>query len=151
MAGAGLMWFNLGGIAASLGGAACFNRYGSKAALATMAVGAVLASISLYYIPLDPSASPLALLTALTAQGAFINGVQTTMYALAAFVYATELRGSGIGWAVGVGRLRSIVSLLVGVYLLHAVGPHGFFLGFGVTMFLSLVSLLLIGRHLPPR
>ena len=151
MTGTGLMWFNLGGIAAALGGAACFNRFGSKAALVFMAAGAILSSIWLYFIPLDPTVSNVPLLAALTLQGGFINGVQTTMYALAAFVYATEIRGAGIGWAVGVGRLGSIVSPLVGVYLLHAAGPHGFFLGFGVTMFISLLFLVFIRRHMPAR
>jgi AAHS family 4-hydroxybenzoate transporter-like MFS transporter len=151
MTGTGLMWFNLGGIVASLGGAACFNRFGSKWALVVMALGAILASVWLSVLPLDPSASTLPLLTAFTLQGGFINGVQTTMYALAAFVYATEIRGAGIGWAVGVGRLGSIVSPLVGVYLLHAAGAHGFFLGFGVTMAVSLVCILLIRKHMPKR
>jgi AAHS family 4-hydroxybenzoate transporter-like MFS transporter len=151
MTGSGLMWFNLGGVAAALAGAATFNRFGSKMALVTMAGGAILSSIWLGLIPLDPAASPTTLLVALTLQGGFINGVQTTMYALAAFVYPTEIRGAGIGWAVGVGRLGAIVSPLVGIYLLHAAGPHGFFIGFGVTMTLSLLSILLIRRHLPRR
>jgi AAHS family 4-hydroxybenzoate transporter-like MFS transporter len=151
MTGTGLMWFNLGGIVAALAGAACFNRFGSKWALVAMAGGAILSSLWLSAIPLDPKASTLPLLTAITLQGGFINGVQTTMYALAAFVYATEIRGAGIGWAVGIGRLGSIVSPLVGIYLLHAAGPHGFFIGFGVTMAISLVSILLIRKHMPKR
>jgi AAHS family 4-hydroxybenzoate transporter-like MFS transporter len=149
MTGAGLMWFNFGGIAASLGGAACFSRLGSKATLAFMAAGAILSSAWLCFIPLDPTLDPTSLLAAITLQGGFINGVQTTMYALAAFVYVTEMRGAGIGWAVGIGRIGSIISPLMGVYLLHFAGPHGFFLGFGVTMFLSLLCLLMIRKHIP--
>jgi len=151
MTGTGLMWFNIGGIIAALGGAACFNRFGSKASLVTLAAGAIAASVWLYFIPLDPAQSPTLLLTALFLQGGFINAVQTTMYALAAFVYPTEMRGSGVGWAVGFGRIGSIVSPMVGVYLLHAVGAHGFFAGFGVTMFISLLSLMLIRKHMPPK
>jgi AAHS family 4-hydroxybenzoate transporter-like MFS transporter len=151
MTGTGLMWFNVGGIIAALGGAACFNRFGSKASLLTLCAGAIAASVWLYFIPLDPAQSPTTLLTALFFQGGFINAVQTTMYALAAFVYPTEMRGAGVGWAVGVGRIGSIVSPLVGVYLLHAAGAHGFFAGFGVTMLLSLLSLSLIRKHMPPK
>jgi AAHS family 4-hydroxybenzoate transporter-like MFS transporter len=150
-AGVGLMWFNVGGIVAALGGAACFNRFGSKASLMALCIGAMLASAWLYFIPLDPKQSTLTLFTALFFQGGFINAVQTTMYALAAFVYVTEMRGAGVGWAVGFGRIGSIISPLVGIYLLHALGPHGFFAGFGVTMALSLVSLSLIRKHLPPK
>jgi AAHS family 4-hydroxybenzoate transporter-like MFS transporter len=151
MTGTGLMWFNIGGIIAALGGAACFNRFGSKASLAVLCVGAIAASVWLYFIPLDPTQNSTTLLTALFLQGGFINAVQTTMYALAAFVYVTEMRGAGVGWAVGFGRIGSIISPLVGIYLLHAVGPHGFFAGFGVTMCLSLLSLMLIRKHMPPK
>jgi len=151
MTGTGLMWFNVGGIVAALGGAACFNRFGSKLSLAVLAIGAIASSAWLYFIPLDPSQSPIALLTALCLQGGFINAVQTTMYALAAFVYVTEMRGAGVGWAVGFGRLGSIISPLVGSYLIDAFGPHAFFGGFGVTMCLSLLSLMLIRKHMPPK
>jgi len=151
MTGTGLMWFNVGGIIAALGGAACFNTFGSKASLIVLAAGAIAASVWLYFIPLDPTQSATSLLAALFFQGGFINAVQTTMYALAAFVYPTEMRGAGVGWAVGFGRIGSIVSPLVGVYLLHAAGPHGFFAGFGVTMFLSLLCLAMIRKHMPPK
>ncbi len=151
MTSTGLTYFNIGGIVAAIGGAACFNRFGSKASLAVLAVGAILASLWLYFIPLDPTRSPAALLAALTLQGGFINGVQTTMYALAAFVYVTEMRGAGVGWAVGIGRIGTIICPFVGDQLIKAWGPNGFFAGFGVTMCLSLISILLIRKHMPKR
>jgi AAHS family 4-hydroxybenzoate transporter-like MFS transporter len=151
MTGTGLMWFNIGGIVAALGGAACFNRFGSKLSLAVLCVGAIASSAWLYTIPLDPTANPTTLLAALCLQGGFINAVQTTMYALAAFVYVTEMRGAGVGWAVGFGRIGSIVSPMVGSYLIDAFGPHAFFGGFGVTMCISLLSLMLIRKHMPPK
>lgn len=151
MTGTGLFWFNVGGIFAALGGAATFNRFGSKLALGVLCVGAIGASAWLYFIPLDPHASSTTLLAALFLQGGFINAVQTTMYALAAFVYVTEMRGAGVGWAVGFGRIGSIVSPLVGSYVLDAAGPHAFFGCFGVTMCLSLLSLMMIRKHMPPK
>ena len=151
LTGSSLFWFNVGGVVAALGGAACFNRFGSKAALIVMAGGAVLASLWISVIPLDPTRSATTLLVAIALQGGLINGVQTVMYALAAFVYPTEMRSAGIGWAVGFGRLGSIISPLVGIYLLDAAGPNGFFVGFAVTMALSLTSILLIRRHMPKR
>ena len=151
MGATGNMWFNLGGIFAALGGAACFNRFGSKVSLAVMAIGAIMASAWLYFIPLDPKQSIVPLLTALTLQGGFINGVQTTMYALAAFVYVTEMRSAGVGWAVGIGRIGTIVCPLVGDQLIRITGPNGFLGGFGVTMCLSLLSILLIRKHMPKK
>jgi len=149
MTSTGLTFFNVGGVVASLTAAACFNRFGSKVSIATLAVGAILASLWLYFIPLDPAQSPASLLAALTLQGGFINGVQTTMYALAAYVYATELRGAGVGWAVGIGRLGSIICPYVGDYFIKSFGPNGFLGGFGVTMAMSLLCILLIRKHMP--
>ena len=123
----------------------------AKASLTVLCIGAIAASAWLYFIPLDPTANPTTLLAALCLQGGFINAVQTTMYALAAFVYVTEMRGAGVGWAVGFGRIGSIVSPLVGSYVLDAAGPHAFFGCFGVTMCLSLLSLMLIRKHMPPK
>jgi hypothetical protein len=40
--------------------------------------------------------------------------VQTTMYALAANVYPTEIRGTGIGTAVAVGRIGNVLASYVG-------------------------------------
>src|ERR1700760_1791778 len=151
MTGTGLFWFNVGGIFAALGGAACFNRFGSKLSLSVLCIGAIGASAWLYFIPLDPKASPTSLLAALFLQGGFINAVQTTMYALAAFVYVTEMRGAGVGWAVGIGRIGSIISPFVGDQLIKITGANGFFLGFGVTMFCSLMCILLIRRHMPSK
>jgi AAHS family 4-hydroxybenzoate transporter-like MFS transporter len=151
MTSTGLTFFNVGGMIASLSAAACFNRFGSKVSISALAIGAILASLWLYFIPLDPARSPASLLTALTLQGGFMNAVQTTMYALAAYIYATELRGAGVGWAVGIGRLGSIICPFVGDQLIKAFGANGFFGGFGVTMALCLLCLLMIRKHMPSR
>ena len=114
MTSTGLTWFNVGGVVAALTGAYCFNLLGSRTALLVMAGGAVLASVGLALTPLDPTVSSFPLLALITLQGGFINGVQTTLYALGAYIYATEIRGTGVGWAVGLGRLGAIISPLVG-------------------------------------
>ncbi|MDR0779237.1 MAG: MFS transporter [Pseudomonadales bacterium] len=148
MTGTGLMYFNLGGVVAALAGAACFNRIGSKVTLGVMALGAVVAALCLSVIAFDPSAGSTLLLLALTLQGACINGVQTTLWPLSAAVYPTDLRGAGIGWASGIGRLGAIISPLVGNQLLALAGPHGYFAGFALTMSLSLASILWLRNHI---
>jgi MFS transporter, AAHS family, 4-hydroxybenzoate transporter len=149
MTSTGLMVFNLGGVVTALGGALCFSRFGSRKSLLTMAAGAVIASVVLALIPLDPTKSNVPLLVTLAFQGGFLNGAQTTLYALGAYIYVTELRGSGVGWAVGLGRLGAIISPLVGAALLADLGPSGFFYGIALTMVGSFVSLAVIRRHVP--
>jgi AAHS family 4-hydroxybenzoate transporter-like MFS transporter len=149
MTSTGLMVFNLGGVVTALLGALCFSRFGSRASLLVMAAGAVVSSVILGLIHLDPTASSTPLLVTLAFQGGFLNGAQTTLYALGAYIYVTELRGSGVGWAVGLGRLGAIISPLVGAALLADLGSRGFFFGIAATMALSFVSLALIRRHVP--
>ena len=52
--------------------------------------------------------------------GIFLHGGFTALYALAASVYPSELRASGIGWAAGLGRTGAIVSPVLAAVLVAA-------------------------------
>ena len=52
-------------------------------------------------------------------QGGFIG-----MYSMAAKLYPTQIRTTGIGWAIGLERLGAIIGLIVG----------GLLIGMGLTM-----------------
>ena len=69
-----------------------------------MAASAIICGTVLAFVPLEPSRATTLLLVILLA-GAFVNGVQTTMYALVAHIYPTEIRGTGVGTAVAIGRM----------------------------------------------
>ncbi len=67
---------------------------------------------------------------AIFAAGFCIVGGQIAANALAATFYPTSVRATGVGWALGIGRVGSIVGPLVGGALLTAkwstaVGVHG--------------------------
>lgn len=51
------------------------------------------------------------------AIGLLLQGAFTAMYALAARVYPTEIRATGIGWAAGLGRTGAILSPIFAGYL----------------------------------
>jgi benzoate transport len=62
-----------------------------------------------------------ALSVGITVQGGF-NG----FWALAARLYPTDIRSTGIGWALGVGRIGAVLGPIVGGYLVGAdlaIGP----------------------------
>lgn len=62
--------------------------------------------------------------------GFSIVGGQIAANALAANYYPTPIRSTGVGWALGVGRIGSIVGpLVVGVLLSRHVGAELLFLG----------------------
>ena len=57
------------------------------------------------------------------ATGACLIGGQIGLNALAATFYSTEMRATGTGWALGVGRVGAILGPLVGGLLLSAGVP----------------------------
>jgi len=58
------------------------------------------------------------LMLTIFAAGFFVIGSQYCMNALAANFYPTTLRSTGIGWALGIGRIGSIVGPVVGGLML---------------------------------
>jgi AAHS family 4-hydroxybenzoate transporter-like MFS transporter len=64
------------------------------------------------------SGSVPVLMSAIIAGGFFVIGTQYCMNALAANFYPTGLRSTGVGWALGIGRIGSIVGPVLGGLLL---------------------------------
>ena len=81
--------------------------------------------------------------------GAAINAVQTTMYALAAFVYPTSVRATGVGSATAVGRMGAIVSSYLGAWSIDVGGSRSFFLVIALAMTGTLIALACVQRHIP--
>ena len=81
--------------------------------------------------------------------GGLLNAVQTTMYALAAHVYPTDIRGTGVGAVVGFGRIGNTLASYVGNFALDRGGPPGYFSSWAVTMALVFAALALVRRHIP--
>jgi MFS transporter, AAHS family, 4-hydroxybenzoate transporter len=62
---------------------------------------------------------------AIFVAGFCIVGGQTAANALAAGFYPTSVRSTGVGWALGIGRIGSIVGPLIGGALLTAKWSTG--------------------------
>ena len=70
---------------------------------------------------LDPTDS-FALMAMFLVTGGLLNAVQTTMYALAAHVYPTQIRSTGVGTAVAFGRVGNVLAVYVGGFALDRGG-----------------------------
>lgn len=144
--------FNLAGVFGSLGNAWIIARFGSRWPLGLMAVLAIAALLFLARLPLGEAGSAgslPALMAGVAIAGLTITAVQIGMYAVCAHIYPTACRSSGVGWALGFGRLGGILSSFVGGLLLAWGGSRGFFGGIAVVMMLACASLMLIRNHLP--
>jgi AAHS family 4-hydroxybenzoate transporter-like MFS transporter len=81
--------------------------------------------------------------------GGLINAVQTTMYALAAHVYPTSIRASGVGTAVAFGRIGGVLSPSVGSWALESGGSSQFFGLTAATMTAAFIALAAVRHHIP--
>jgi len=144
----GLTAFNLGGVAGAIGGGLLIARLGSRSAMLAMSAGSIAGAAVLAFMPIAASQAT-AILVMLGITGALINAVQTTMYALAAHVYPTKVRATGVGSAVAVGRLGAVLSTYAGAFALELGGSAAFFVVMAVAMTLVLAALALIVRHVP--
>lgn len=144
----GLAAFNLGGVAAAIGGALFIARYGSKRAMLSMATVAVASALVLMVMPITV-VSATSTIVMLGITGGAINAVQTTMYALAAHVYPTTVRATGVGSASAIGRFGAISSVFVGSWALGHGGGPSFFLLIGAAMAATAIALALLRGHVP--
>lgn len=134
--------FNLGGFfgAATIGLLATRRDIGWLIR-AYMIAGAVLMLLFAMPMPL------IALLVVVTAMGLAVQGGFSGFYSLAAQMYPPEVRSSGIGWAIGIGRGGSVIGPLMGGWLLGLKLPlWNVFLCFAIPLAISGVLASLV-RH----
>lgn len=105
------------------------------------AAAALVASIGIA----ATSPVPVLMLT-IFATGFFVIGSQYCMNALAANYYPTALRSTGVGWALGIGRIGSIIGPVVGGAMI-AMGWHTgqLFTATAIPALLASVAVVSIG------
>ncbi|CAB3787882.1 3-(3-hydroxy-phenyl)propionate transporter [Paraburkholderia caffeinitolerans] len=103
-----LMLFNIGGGVGAVAIATIMDRFGRRGTVVGMYVG-IVAALTVLASAGGASATAFGGLLC----GFFIVGSQSVLYALAGHAYPTEVRGTGVGAAVAVGRLGSILGPLV--------------------------------------
>ena len=144
----GLTAFNFGGVFGAILGAMIIMRLGSRLSMLTMAAGAIAGAVVLAMMPIGPAAG-FAVFAMLAWTGGLINAVQTTMYALAAHVYPTSIRATGVGTAVAFGRIGGVISPSLGSWALDTGGAGKYFGLIAATMTLAFASLAAVRRHIP--
>ncbi|MCH2000305.1 3-(3-hydroxy-phenyl)propionate transporter MhpT [Acinetobacter seifertii] len=98
--------------------------------------------------------SPTVALLALSAVGCglFIVGGQSALYGLAAMYYPTEMRGTGVGSAVAIGRIGSFAGPLMAGFLLSLGQSSTIVIGSSIPVILiaAISALLLVKKPKQP-
>jgi len=119
----------------------------SFVALALVYLGAAAAVSTIGYAG---HSVPLVTL-AIFCSGFGIVGGQTAANALAATYYPTDIRSTGVGWALGIGRVGSIVGPLVGGMMLsRQVGAETLFLAAAVPALFAAAAAFALSRLVEP-
>ena len=133
--------FQGGGVVAGLTLGLVIDRAGFLKVLAPVYIGAGLAIAAIGFV--GTSLGAIMLVSFLS--GAFVIGGQNSMNVLAAVFYPTYIRSTGVGWALGIGRLGSIVGPIVGGVLLQMQWDRtSLFVVAAVPAFVAAVSALVL-------
>ena len=106
--------FQIGGIAGALVLGRVLDR---RFSFSVLAACYLWAAVCVYLIGAAGASVPLLALT-IACAGVGIIGGQNASHALSSEFYPTRMRSTGVGWALGIGRIGSIVGPLVGGQLL---------------------------------
>ena len=142
-----LSMYNFGGVAGAIAGALLIQRTGSRVALLTISALAIVSALVLARMPLAPSAANVVMVM-FAVSGALFNAVQATMYALAAHVFPTPIRGTGVGATVAVGRVGNVAASYVGSWALTTGGPPLYFQMWAAAMTVVFMCLAVVRRHI---
>lgn len=144
----GILYFNLGGVAGAIAASILISRFGSKPIMLGFALAAIVSALVLSRLTISAHAPVFPILGMLTLAGGLINALMIATYALAAQIYPTVVRATGVGAAVAVGRFGAVLSAGVGSWMLDRGGYPCFFAMVAGAMAISFVSLAFIRRHI---
>jgi MFS transporter, AAHS family, 4-hydroxybenzoate transporter len=111
-----------------------------------LALTYLLASVAITAIGFSSHSIGLATI-AIFCAGFCIVGGQTASNALTATYYPTMMRSTGVGWALGIGRIGSIVGPLIGgIMLSRHMGAETLFLAAAVPALVACAASLALSR-----
>jgi AAHS family 4-hydroxybenzoate transporter-like MFS transporter len=146
VAAGGLTAYNMGGVLGALICAVAITRFGSRWPIALCCAGGALSAFVLEGTPVGNTSL---LIVGLGLHGLFVNAAQTTMFALSAHVYPTNVRATGTASAMAFGRLGAILSAFAGAAVISAGGAGAYFGLLGIAMSGVMVALMLVRNHIP--
>lgn len=138
------MMISLGGTLGSLAFGALASRWSARNVLMVFGLGsAIIASI---FIALAAHLW-LAIIAGIWI-GFLMNGCISGLYAINPTLYATHIRSTGVGVAIGVGRLGAILApTIAGVLLDSGFDKQDLYMGVGLVMVLAVISVAFLRKQ----
>src|SRR5262252_67642 len=121
-ASAGLAVYNLGGVLGVLIWAVLVPILGSRGPLLSGALACASSALAFLIVPIQSKGDHRLLIACLGINGLLANAVQTSMYALAAHVYPTSVRATGVAYSAAIGRVGGLLSSLFGAHVIQTGG-----------------------------
>jgi MFS transporter, AAHS family, 4-hydroxybenzoate transporter len=144
--------FSIGGLIGGVASGALVQWLGSRVCWVLLGAGAIACSLALpHAVPSDAAGSLTPLAATIALLGVTVIGIQSLLYALGAEVYPIEHRATGLGLAVGSGRVGAIVSSYTGVMALDRGGLQGFAASLAIAGLIALIAGLTVSRQIPGR
>jgi MFS transporter, AAHS family, 4-hydroxybenzoate transporter len=138
--------FQGGGVVASLVLGSLVDRFGAYRVMSITFLQGAISVASLGY-----SHSIFSIMCCTFFAGAGVIGGQTGANALAASFYPTYIRSTGVGWALGIGRIGSIVGPILGGLMLSLHWPLStIFLAAAIPSLVGSAAIFLMGRSQAP-
>lgn len=114
----------------------------------TLGVVYLLGAVFVALLGVALGGSTWMLLVAAFLSGTCVTGGQMSIVALAAHIYPARLRSTGVGWALGIGRIGGIVGpIFVGLAIGAGVEPSVVFMVIAATLVAAGASVLILGRR----
>lgn len=131
---------NLGAIIGSIVTAWAGDKFGP---VLSGSVAAGIAGIALLLLLTEPPLAAVYLILILAGVGT--HGTQILIIAAVTHFYPHRLRGTALGWALGVGRLGAVAApQLAGLLLTWGLGVYSNYLMFAIAALLSSLSLFIL-------
>ncbi|PJG84946.1 MFS transporter [Conservatibacter flavescens] len=132
------MMISLGGTAGALLYGLLAGRWSARSVLILFTLGSALMSVIFI---LSSATLWLAMLFGILV-GALMNGCISGLYTLNPAIYAADIRSTGVGWSIGVGRIGAILAPTVaGMLLDNGWEKQSLYIGVAFVMLISTVAL----------
>jgi AAHS family 4-hydroxybenzoate transporter-like MFS transporter len=140
------IWYAIGGCVGGLTMGWLADKLGSLPKVLATAYG--LAAVTICVAAFSLTNTPV-LVVAMFLTGCCINGGQGSLNTISAMFYPTAIRATGIGWALGVGRIGAVIGPAVGgMFVTAAFAPVNVVLANVLPAVIGVVAIVLFHlRH----